>query len=600
MSDFVNPSSEIRLATVPFGVDQKNIISFHWQKHSDNTDFSHAEMKDYQLEQFTNNFVTQTYTNLNIIKHDKNYIDLRGNFDLYDRFNYMIFRNSDTDNKWWYCFVKDVTYIANLTTRIEFIVDSWNTFQFDIVYYKSWIERSHGEYTTNIGANLEPEPVGYLDIVESVIDESNFDWSPKLYLQSTSNPVTRSGRFPDYQVGGVGAGIYNTPFYYYEAPEDIKQFIIDKGWNNDNAISDNIARYLEFFGDYMIYAMKAAFNPENPPTPPSTPAFDSNIDHRSDLIGIIVRPTFMHDSSAFNNGMLTSNASNLVSEQLELNSGVGNTLSYHPVNAKVLSSLFCKYRLFNLNGFSMEFRPELITYDGIDDNVDKLNVSISGKIVEGDLSVVVNNYHDYRKNHAEIPYAASRQIAYDENASVEKTLEKYGGLISAGISTAGNVAGLIATGGAVEAGSISASRGVARGLSSVNEDVGGISGALLNAERISEDNPVVKGDASSNIFRYGAAYVKLKLGKSTPTTSQCVHLDNFFNMFGYAQNTIGNPYSNMHNRARWDYIKTDMVNLKVNAPAKYEEDIKLILNSGVTVWHTISGFGDYSNPQTNI
>ena len=39
--------------------------------------------------------------------------------------------------------------------------------------------------------------------------------------------------------------------------------------------------------------------------------------------------------------------------------------------------------------------------------------------------------------------------------------------------------------------------------------------------------------------------------------------------------------------------------MKCNAPADYENKLKAIFNSGVTIWNDYDEFGDYSNTNGN-
>lgn len=90
----------------------------------------------------------------------------RVEFPLSDLLNrqYMRFKNSQFENKWFYAFVDDVEYINNITTEVHYTLDPVMTWmgQFDLD--ECFIERQHTE-TDNIGDNLVPEK---LDTSETV------------------------------------------------------------------------------------------------------------------------------------------------------------------------------------------------------------------------------------------------------------------------------------------------------------------------------------------------------------------------------------------------------------------------------------------------
>ena len=77
--------------------------------------------------------------------------------DLYDC-NYLSFQNTNFGNKWFYAFITSVEYVNNITSEIEFELDEWQTYQFDITVGQCFVEREH---VTNdaIGANTIAEPV---------------------------------------------------------------------------------------------------------------------------------------------------------------------------------------------------------------------------------------------------------------------------------------------------------------------------------------------------------------------------------------------------------------------------------------------------------
>ena len=68
----------------------------------------------------------------------------------------MMFKNTSFENKWWYAFIDEVTYINDNVTELHYTIDviqSWLT-----VFYlmECFIERQHSE-TDAIGDNITPE-----------------------------------------------------------------------------------------------------------------------------------------------------------------------------------------------------------------------------------------------------------------------------------------------------------------------------------------------------------------------------------------------------------------------------------------------------------
>lgn len=72
--------------------------------------------------------------------------------------NYMMFKNSAFENKWFYAFVKNVEYVNNITSEIEYELDVMQTWAFDYELGECFVEREHTA-TDEIGENTVPENV---------------------------------------------------------------------------------------------------------------------------------------------------------------------------------------------------------------------------------------------------------------------------------------------------------------------------------------------------------------------------------------------------------------------------------------------------------
>ena len=104
-------------------------------------------------------------TKFNYIKKDQAF-RIEGNFARFEAFNYCRYQNRDFVNrqgnkKWYYAFIDRVEYIAQDIAMIYITTDYWQTYQFNITYYKSLIARAHVKKSDDtVGRWLQPEPVG--------------------------------------------------------------------------------------------------------------------------------------------------------------------------------------------------------------------------------------------------------------------------------------------------------------------------------------------------------------------------------------------------------------------------------------------------------
>lgn len=71
--------------------------------------------------------------------------------------NYMLFKNTSYENKWFYAFITDVEFVNNETTRIRFVLDYIQTYLFDIDFSKKQFIERYTQPTDVAGDNLIPE-----------------------------------------------------------------------------------------------------------------------------------------------------------------------------------------------------------------------------------------------------------------------------------------------------------------------------------------------------------------------------------------------------------------------------------------------------------
>lgn len=72
--------------------------------------------------------------------------------------NYMMYRNTAFGTKWFYAFVKKVTYINNVTTEIEFEIDYLQSYMMELRLRPCMVERQHAT-VDRLGSSRTAEPV---------------------------------------------------------------------------------------------------------------------------------------------------------------------------------------------------------------------------------------------------------------------------------------------------------------------------------------------------------------------------------------------------------------------------------------------------------
>lgn len=190
------PQSNIYLTDVPWTDNYTDILNFSNVQNQQN---------------FFNSRIKKTFSNYVYLKKDSA-IKVEGNIDDYISYNYLFYKNPTT-NKYYYCFITNMEYISENTTQIYFKTDVFQTWSFDIIYNKCFLERCHVS-DDSVGANTVPEG---LETGEYVADyytknvEKDFG-TPVYILGCTSDPFNENVDTYGGMYGGVYSGI--TYFYY--------------------------------------------------------------------------------------------------------------------------------------------------------------------------------------------------------------------------------------------------------------------------------------------------------------------------------------------------------------------------------------------------
>lgn len=150
-----------------------------------------------QLSFFTGK-VKFSFTNLMPVKM-QNTIRLPIAADkLYDC-NYIMWQNANFGVKWFYGFIKKISFINVNMCEVEFEMDVYQTWQFDITIKPSYVIREHSS-TDNVGDNLVTENIDLGYYREEPAETTNYFNS---YVA-----VIASSWTPDGQTGGYRGGLF--------------------------------------------------------------------------------------------------------------------------------------------------------------------------------------------------------------------------------------------------------------------------------------------------------------------------------------------------------------------------------------------------------
>ena len=121
----ITPQTDIRLLKVPLEIDNKNQLTFA----------SLEAQEQYFLS------LPHLLVDDSSYQRKDEYISYPAHIDEIIEYNYCMYRNDNYSNKWFYAFITDMKYENDGTTYISLATDYFQTWQFDITWKQSFIER---------------------------------------------------------------------------------------------------------------------------------------------------------------------------------------------------------------------------------------------------------------------------------------------------------------------------------------------------------------------------------------------------------------------------------------------------------------------------
>lgn len=538
------PNTTLYVGVVPWNSDLKNVQSYS----------SRAEQISAIQE-----LLSHKYEHINIIRRDSDLILKGVNEDL-TQCNYLIYQNADISNKWYFAFIDNVQYNSCNSVIISHTIDVWQTYQFDITYYKNLILRSHvAKNTDTVGRWLAPEPINVAPEFERKHNVFNdLSWTPQYVLHSTSVFNNTTKKY-EYKGNGTGATLSAEYGIFVNNDDDVQTVVKKYGKlsaaealksNDDDEYSNWISDLLT--GQTIDKAVKLI----------STTSISQLQDHRNELIGLYAIPAWVHDGTnkyATNNIKKKEVTTTLPTETL--------ACGYAPRNKKMLSSLCKAYLFYNENGFKLPLKPELFTSDTPVFTVKSTELSTNGFLLQ------IGSYADYTAKTNKISYNCENRLGYDANTGLDKVLNSLTSAVGV-VNALGSVASQAFAGnvgGAVQGG------------------VGAVQQSINMIDALGQRG--VNTGASGDIMSITEKRAMPVFADISPTEAQCRYIDDYLDVYGYAINEIGKISTYMKNRSNWNYIQVANCNIKVSAPNDDFNKLKQMFESGVTIWH--KNFGDY-------
>lgn len=461
--------------------------------------------------------------------------------DQIEKYNYLIVQNLPYNYKYYFYYITDMKYVNDNMTDVFIKLDVFQTYQFDFIYKKSFIEREHVN-NDSIGLHTVPEGLETGDFIIDGLYE-DLSTSKVIYLvqckKDLGGHVWSGTTFGNIFFQGV--------FYACGNPQSV--FFL-------------VSRYLEDETE--------SLQPE-------------------DIVNIYCVPSFLIWDLPFEPGGTSPDNYYQLSSRYAISSAKQITINkassldgYVPKNKKLLTADYCyclasnkcggnqiyKYENFktsNCNfyitgipspGVSMYLTP--VNYENAG-NVDynaQLYALANGKFSISDVST--DRYQSWLSHNTwNIATAQTMSLAQVGLGIGEVLAEDYAGGFSQ----------------------------IASGISRISELTRGIfEKAKVPAGTVGHTS---NGDVlnSRNLNCY--VFYKMSIKKEYAQI-----IDEYFSRFGYKINLTKVP--NITGRRYFNYVKTAQAEIEsTTVPEKYLNEFKEMLNKGITFWHDPNHFLDY-------
>ena len=527
----IAPDSDIYLLKTPFEMDEENTLTF-----------ANATAQ-------YNYFSGLTKLSLDDATYQRQDGVLRwaGCYDDIIGYNYCMYRNTAFSSKWFYAFVEDIKFINPNMTEIKLKSDVYQTWAFNIVYKKMFVEREHvnddtvGKHTIPEGLETGDYIIGSMEYDSYNIDAMN-DASKVCYIIASTLDLANvpSGLTTPYDMsfGSAYSGVYSGLTYWGSRTlygTGIKQKLLDLSARGQISEVSNV-----FVAPMWVVGMIGNNNTDySGEVYPSTSPKEVSI--------TISKPTTLGNSQI---GTYTPTNKKLLTglyQYLLVNNGGGGTARFEWENWSGSSASFKMIGTLT-PGCSIKLIPNNYQYSGLSDT----------------NSLVLGKYPT-------LSWTGDAYLNWLTQNAVNNTIDT----ISAGI------------------------RGVFG-----SQELALLPLAEHQVDRIKQEtehkfSPAQNaGNTNSGDISYSYGLNRFQFYKMTIRPEYAKVCDNYMSMYGYKVNEVKTP--NITGRTNWNYVKTVGCNITGDIPQKDMAELKRLFDRGITFWHNPLTFLDYSQSNTIV
>lgn len=523
----ITPNTNLKLIKLSIELDNKNQINFA-SKTAQYNYFNSLE----KIE--VDNFTYQRADSI---------IRYPAHIDSIINYNYVIYQNEEYTDKWFYAYITDMKYINDNMTAITIKTDVFQTWQFDIEYKQSFVEREHVNDDT-IGLHTIPENLELGELIcNNRVDGRSFGNSSEIIVASTLNFNSINDDKYDNIAGNFYNGIYSgVRYYHFTSVNTLNNLLKDVA---DKGQSDGIVAI--FMGHSEFYNLDTT----------STYHFITNSQDVKTCEWTVI---------------------SLGGEDITPISKPSKVNGYTPLNKKLLTYPYCYLLADNNNGANAIYKYEYFSSNNCD-------FIFHGTVNPGmNIRMYPKAYNGQARNLNEGLNVGKLPICTWNTDVYSNWLRQ--NAINIGLNVGTSLLQIVGGIGLASTGA-----GAFTGSSQIASGITGVAGALGSIYQKSLTPPQSEGNINNGNVVYSNGDNKISMYQMSIKEETARVIDKYFSMFGYKVNLVKTP--NITGRTNWNYVKTIDCNIHAYAPSKDIEEIKQMFNNGLTIWHTTTGFLNY-------
>lgn len=519
----ITPNSMIYFCNVPWG-----------------DDYTHLCDSSTLNATLTSTALITTATNYTYIRKDST-INVSINIDTLIGANYVMYKNVNHENKWFYAFIESMEYKSDMATAVKIKTDVYQTWRSNFTIPACFVEREHVNDDTigthTVDENLETGE--YLKVSITRWTELN---DLAIIVGATQTAVTPKTRI----AGRIYNGVYSGFGYY--------------AFFKSSVFDDHITPLRDFINQYDLEGIE------------------------NSLITIFTFPKALLPSGTVSGELIEGNnlISPVASKSISITKSTIN--GYTPRNKKLFTHPYNFLHVTNLQGQSFDLHLEKFK-SGYPTTI---NFKAQGCMIPG---AKVGCYTtDYKITDTVNNTNEEELLTISNYPLCNWTSDAWNNWIAQnalGIGASAATSALSMVTGALTGQPMA----IAGGAIGVFSQLSQIYAKYIEPAHVkgNANNSTLNVAMSNQLFEFSQTQIRAEYAKI---------IDEYFDLYGYKVARVKAP--NLKGRTNWNYIKTIDCIIKGGIPEQDKKQLRDIFNKGTTIWHTWTNIGDYSKANTIV